>query len=308
MDIRSLPRLVKEAASEWVDDKVMRLSASLAFYAIFSLAPLIIITIYIAGVFFGEEAARGQIAQQIQQLAGEQTANAIQNVVKSTAHEGASFLAALVGLVVLLFGASGAFSELKDALNTIWGVTVKPGRPFLRLIQDRILSFTMVLGIGFLLLISLVLSAAFSAFGAFLRNVMGSPPAIWLGVDFIVSFAIITVLFAMIFKILPDVKIRWRDVWLGAAGASLLFSAGKYLLGLYLGMGSVASTYGAAASAIIILLWIYCSACVLFLGAEFTKVYAQKFGPGIVPSEDAMLLLDAMKQKQEEKARANKVK
>ncbi|MEI6350021.1 MAG: YihY/virulence factor BrkB family protein [Verrucomicrobiota bacterium] len=301
MQVRALPGLLKEAASEWVGDNAPRLSAALAYYAIFSLAPLVIITISIAGLVFGEEAARGQISEQIKGLAGEQAGNAIQSVVKSTDHKGASIFAASAGLIVLLFGASGVFGELKNALNTIWGVVTKPGKPVMSLIRSRFLSFGMVLAIGFLLLISLAISAALSAIGTYMRNLLVLAPIVWQGVEFLISFAVVTVLFAMIFKFLPDVKIRWRDVWIGAIGTALLFAIGKTLIGLYLGASSVGSSYGAAGSAIIILLWIYYSSCILFYGAEFTKVYAKRLGCGITPTEDAMPLRDAMKEKQEKR-------
>jgi membrane protein len=298
MNLCSLPPLLKEAASEWTADNAPRLSAALAYYAIFALAPLILITIAIAGLVFGEAAARGQLAEQIKGLAGEQAGNAIQSIVKNSAHKGTSLFAATAGIVALLFGASGVFGELKSALNTIWGVVTKPGKGIMTLIRDRFLSFGMVLGIGFLLLVSLAISAAFSAVSTYIGNVFVLPPVFWHGIEFLISFAVVTALFAMIFKTLPDVRIRWRDVWTGAIGTALLFVTGKTLIGFYLGASSVASTYGAAGSAIIVLLWIYYSSCILFYGAEFTKVYARRFGGGIEPTEDAMPLSEALKLKQ----------
>ena len=275
----------------------MRLSAALAYYAIFSLAPLIIITISIVGLVYGENAARGQIAEQIKALAGEQAGNAIQGMVKGAAHKSTSFIAAITGIVVLLFGASGVFGELKGALNTIWGVVAKPGLSIFSLIWDRFLSFGMVLGVGFVLLVSLAVSAAISALSRFMSQLFVTPPFIWKIADFAISFAVVTVLFAMIFKVLPSVRIRWRDVWIGALGTAFLFSVGKTVIGLYLGASSVASVYGAAGSAIIILLWVYYSACILFFGAEFTKVYARRSGAAVVPTPDAILASDALKQK-----------
>ena len=293
---RDLPQLLKEAASEWIEDGAMRLSSSLAYYAIFSLAPLLVIVISIAGLVFGEEAARGQIAQQISALAG--AGEAIQATVQASASEKTTgMLATIIGLVVLLFGASTVFAELKDALNTIWGVTVKPGRAFFTLVRDRFLSFSIVLAIGFLLLVSLVLSAVLAALGKYMSSQLPLPAAVWQGCDFLVSFAVISALFAMIFKILPNVRIGWRDVRIGAVGTALLFTIGKFLIGLYLGTSSIASSFGAAGSVVIVLVWIYYSSCILFFGAEFTKVYARKFGSGIVPNSRAVLVSDLLRAK-----------
>jgi membrane protein len=298
MPPRDLPQLLKEAASEWIEDGAMRLSASLAYYAVFSLAPLLVIVISIAGLVFGEEAARGQIAQQISALAGAHAGEAIQATVRASASEKTTgVLATIIGLVVLLFGATTVFAELKDALNTIWGVAVKPGRAFLTLVHDRFLSFSIVLAIGFLLLVSLVLSAWLAALGKYMSAWLPLPATAWQACDFLVSFAVISALFAMIFKILPNVRIGWRDVWIGAVGTALLFTIGKFLIGLYLGTSSIASSFGAAGSVVIVLVWIFYSSCILFFGAEFTKVYARKFGSGIVPNSRAVLVRDLLRAK-----------
>ncbi|HET7238563.1 MAG TPA: YihY/virulence factor BrkB family protein [Terrimicrobiaceae bacterium] len=289
---------MKEATSEWIEDGAMRLSSSLAYYAIFSLAPLLVIVISIAGLVFGEEAARGQIAQEISALAGIRAGEAIQATVQASASEKTtSMLATIIGLVVLLFGASTVFAELKNALNTIWGVAVKPGRTFLTLVRDRFLSFSIVLAIGFLLLVSLVLSAVLAALGKYMTARLPLPAAVWQAGDFLVSFGVISTLFAMIFKILPNVRIGWHDVRIGAVGTALLFTIGKFLIGLYLGTSSIASSFGAAGSVVIVLVWIYYSSCILFFGAEFTKVYARKFGSGVVPNSRAVLLSDLLRAK-----------
>jgi membrane protein len=201
------------------------------------------------------------------------------------------------GLVVLLFGASTVFVELKDALNTIWGVAVEPGRTFFTLVRDRFLSFSIVLAIGFLLLVSLVLSALLAALGKYMSAWLPLPAAVWQPCDFLVSFAVISALFAMIFKILPNVRIGWHDVRIGAVGTALLLTIGKFLIGLYLGTSSIASSFGAAGSVVIVLVWIYYSSCILFFGAEFTKVYARKFGSGIVPNSRAVLVSDLLRAK-----------
>ena len=231
-------------------------------------------------------------------LAGARAGEAIQAAVQASASEKTTgALATIIGLGVLLFGASTVFAELKNALNTIWGVAVKPGRAFFTLVRDRFLSFSIVLAIGFLLLVSLVLSAVLAALGKYMSSQLPLPAALWQAGDFLVSFAIISALFAMIFKMLPNVRIGWHDVRIGAVGTALLFTVGKFLIGLYLGTSSIASSFGAAGSVVIVLVWIYYSSCILFFGAEFTKVYARKFGSGIVPNSRAVLVSDLLRAK-----------
>jgi len=281
MRIRDFFRLITSAGSGWIDDNAMRLSAALAYYSLFSLAPLLIIVISVASLVLGDAAARGQVSAQISQLAGARAADAIQSLVLTTSRKGVT--ATVISLVLLFFGASSAFIELKDALNSIWGVALKPGRPLLMLVRGRFISFTMVLAVGFLLLVSLAINAGLTAFGASIRGLLALPGTFWQCTDFGISFVVVTILFAMIFKLLPNVNIRWRDVWIGAGGTAFLFTVGKFLIGFYLGTSGVTSYYGAAGSVIVILLWIYFSACILFLGAEFTKAFVLKYGLGIVP-------------------------
>ena len=274
----------------------MRLSSSLAYYAIFSLAPLLVIVVSIAGLVFGEEAARGQLAQQIATLAGAGAGDAIQAAVHSSAsHQTTGVLATIIGSAVLLFGASTVFAELKDALNIIWGVIVRPGRPFLTMVRDRFFSFSIVLAIGFLLLISLVISILLAALGMYMSGRLQFPSAVWQGWDFLISFTVVSCLFAMIFKLLPNVLIGWRDVWLGSVSTAFLFTVGKFVIGYYLAASSIASSFGAAGSVVIVLVWIYYSACILFFGAEITKVYARKFGSGVVPNSRAVLVDDLLR-------------
>jgi len=295
MHPRQLPKLLKDAASDWVDDGAMRLSSSLAYYAIFSLAPLLVIVVSMAGLLFGEDAARGQLAQEIAHLAGKGAGEAIQSAVQSSAaQKSTGVLATVISTALLLFGASTVFAELKDSLNTIWGVVVKPGRPFLRLVHDRFFSFSIVLAIGFLLLVSLIISVLLAALGRYLSGRFQLPPAVWHTWDFVISLTVVSALFAMIFK-LPNVQLRWRDVWLGAVATSLLFTLGKFVIGYYLATSSIASSYGAAGSVVIVLAWIYYSACILFFGAEITKGYAHKFGSGILPNSRAMLIDDLLR-------------
>lgn len=290
--------LLKETARSWSEDKSPRLAAALAYYTLFSIAPLVLITIAIAGLFFGEEAAAGQISGQIQHLVGAQAAQGIEGMVQNAGHKGHGTVASIVGIVTLLFGAAGVFGQLKDALNTIWGVEPKPGRGVWGFIKDRFLSLSMVLGVGFLLLVSLVLSAAAAAVSRFLGGML--PGVAWLApvLDLLLSTGLVTLLFAMIFKILPDAEVQWRDVWVGAFGTAVLFAIGKFLIGLYLGRPGVASAYGAAGSLIVMLLWVYYSAQILFFGAEFTKVYAQKYGSRIVPEKDARAVTEEARAEQ----------
>lgn len=290
--------LFKDTATSWSKDKAARLAAALAYYTVFSIAPLILIAIAVAGLVFDRQAASGAIAGQISHLVGAQAAQAIQAMVKGASQPQHGIIASVLGVVTLLFGASGVFGQLKDALNTIWEVQPKPGHGIGMFLKDRFLSFTMVLGVGFLLLVSLVLSTALSAFtgylGGFARGVT------WLGpvLDVVVSLGIITLLLAMIFKVLPDAEVQWRDVWVGAFLTAVLFTLGKLLIGLYLGRSSVSSAYGAAGSLVILLLWTYYSSQILFFGAEFTKVYAQKFGSQIVPEKNAVAVTQEVREQQ----------
>jgi membrane protein len=296
MHPRHLFPLLKEAASDWVGDGAMRLSSSLAYYAIFSLAPLLVIVISMAGLVFGEEAARGQLSQEIATLAGKGAGEAIQSAVQSSAaQKSTGVVATIMSTALLLFGASTVFAELKDALNAIWGVAVKPGRPFFTLVHDRFFSFSIVLAMGFLLLVSLIISVLLAALGSYMSGRFQLPSAVWQTWDFVISFAVVSALFAMIFKLLPNVLLRWHDVWLGAIATSLLFTLGKFVIGYYLATSSIASSFGAAGSVVIVLAWIYYSACILFFGAEITKGYARQFGSGIVPNSRAVLIDDLLR-------------
>jgi membrane protein len=290
MRARDFPSALMDSADAWMEDNALRLSAALAFYSIFSLAPLLVIAVSIGALMFSEQTVRDQISAQLEALAGPRAADALEALLVTTAtQKRTGMFATIAGILVMLFGASGVFGELKDALNTIWGVVVKPGRTLLRLIHDRFLSFSMVLSVGFLLLVSLLLNSILTALTKYITWLLPLPALVWRTLDFVGSFGVITVLFAMIFKFLPNVRIGWHDVWMGAAVTSLLFVLGKFLIGFYLGASSVTSAYGAAASVIIVLLWVYYSACILFFGAEFTKIYASKFGSGIIPNHRAML-------------------
>ena len=276
--MRKLLDVFKQAVKEFGEDKAPRLGAALAYYTMFSIAPLLLVVIAIAGFVFGKEAAQGQIFAQLHGLIGAKGAEALQDMVASAAKPKTGTLATIVGIVTLLFGASGVFGQLKDALNTIWNVEPKKSGGIFALIKDRFLSVAMVLGVGFLLLVSLAVDAAISGFAKFAGNRMPGGEAVWQTVQMLISLGVVMVLFAMIFRFLPDLRIAWHDVWLGAAFTSILFVLGKFALGFYLGRAATSSSYGAAGSLIVLLLWVYYSAQILFFGAEVTQVWARQHG------------------------------
>jgi len=292
MKAKDVVTLLKETVAEWSEDKVPLWAAALAYYTIFSLAPLLLIAITIAGLAFGEEAARGEIVGQIRGLVGQEGAEAIQGMIQNVNRPNSGgTLATIIGVVTLLFGASGVFGQLQDALNTIWGVKPKPGRGIASFIQTRFLSFAMVLVIGFLLLVSLVLSAALAAITTFFSHFLPTFVALGQLLNFVLSFGFITLLFAAIYKFLPDVNVAWKDLWIGAATTSLLFNIGKFLIGLYLGNSGASSAYGAAGSLVILLLWVFYSAQIILFGAEFTQVFAKHRGSEITPSDHAVWII-----------------
>jgi membrane protein len=276
---KTLFGLLKDTFNEWNQDKAPRLAAALAYYTAFSIAPLLVVVIAIAGLLFSQEAVRGQVDNQIQGLIGPQAADAVQEILANANQPQTGIFATIIGLVTLLLGAGAVFGQLQDALNTIWGVEdVKKQEGIVKLIKDRLLSFSMVLVIGFLLMVSLIVSSVLAAANDWVLGMLPGAQILAQIINIVISFGVITVLFALIYKYLPDTDIQWRDVWIGAAVTALLFTVGKYLLGLYLGNSSVASGYGAAGSFVVLLLWIYYSAQILLFGAEFTQVYANRKG------------------------------
>ena len=305
MSIKTILALLKETFAEWNNDKASRLAAALAYYTVFSLAPLLIIAIAIAGAVFGEEAARGEIVTQIQGLVGKEGAQFIETAIENASKPETGSIASIISVVVLLFGASGLFAQLQDALNTIWEVQPKPNLGLWAIIRARFLSFTMVLGVGFLLLVSLILSAALAGVVNFFGHLLPGAGFLLQLANFILSFVVTTVLFGLIYKVLPDAKIAWSDVWIGAIITSLLFSVGRFLLGLYLGNSSFGSTYGAAGSVVIILAWVNYAAQILFFGAEFTQVYARRFGSQIVPDKNSISMTPATRAEQGMKRQDN---
>jgi membrane protein len=263
--------LFKRAFTRFFAKDTFEMGAALAYYTVFSLAPLLLIAISIAGVVFGEQAAQGRIAAEIENAVGPTVAKAIEETLSNARSAPRNTTASIVGVLVLLFGAGGVFGQLQDSLNTIWDVPAKDTGGWWGLIRSRFLSFAMVLGIGFLLIGSLIISTALSA----MSNVLAPGQTVVAQLlNQVISFGFITVLFALIFKVLPDRHVAWRDVWVGAAVTSVLFAVGKYLIGLYLGRGSVTSAYGAAGSLVVILLWVYYASQILLFGAQLTQVYA----------------------------------
>jgi membrane protein len=290
--------LVKGAYFEWSEDKAPRLGAALAYYTVFSLAPLLLVVIAIAAFVFGEKAAQGQIVGQIEGLIGPDSARAIQDMLANAQKPSSGIVATVVGVVMLLAGASGVFGQLQDALNTVWEVEPKPDRGLVGIVRDRFLSLTMVLGTGFLLLVSLVVSAALATAGQALHRLSPGLEAIGHVVEIAVSFGIVSLLFALIFKYLPDAKIAWRDVWFGAVVTAALFVIGKFAIGLYLGHASIGSAYGAAGSFVVILVWVYYSAQILLFGAELTQVYANRSGSRVKPAENAVRISEKKRAEQ----------
>jgi len=276
--------------SDWYEDRAPRLGAALAYYTVFALAPSLVIVIGIAGLALGRETAQAQILEQIRDLVGEQGAHTVEATIENAQDLKASVAAIGLGLVTLVFGLWGVFGELQDGLNTIWGVAPKPGRGILGVLKDRFWSFALVVGVGFVLLVSLALSAWLTMLGTYFGELLPLPTVLLEAINFVISLAVITVLFALTFKLLPDVEVAWRNVWLGAAVTSLLFTVGKLLIGLYLGKSGVASVFGAAGSLVVILVWVYYSAQILYLGVEFTKVWTRWRGGGFVAEETAALV------------------
>lgn len=283
---------------EWNTDKVTRLAASLSYYTIFSLAPLLIIVIAIAGFVAGADVVQQQIISQLRGLVGQEGAQLIDTMLNNARDLGTNILAIILGVGAIVLGATGVVGELKDSLNTIWNVTPKPGNGLFGTLRERILSFGMVLGIGFLLLVSLVISASLATLNASIRGYFQGWTIIAQMLDVLISFGSVTLLFALLFKFLPDARVTWRDVWIGAGVTALLFTLGKYALGLYLGSSGVATPFGAAGSLVILLVWVYYAAQILFLGAEITQVYANEYGAGVRPKADATKLSDAARVEQ----------
>lgn len=288
MNIKAVLRLLRGTYDEWTEVKAPQLGAALAYYTIFSIAPLLIIAIGVAGLLFGEEQARKRALDELGKVASPAAAEVVEGLLKHTGPAQGK-VHTIVGTVVLVFGALGVFAQLQAALDAIWQVKARPGWGILLWLKDRLLSFVMVLGIGFLLAVALAINTGLSALtGFFPEWQLPGGTSAWQAVNGVVSFALVTFLFAMMYHVLPDVRIAWRDVWLGAAVTAVLFTVGKHLIGLYLGKASVSSPFGAAGSLVVLLVWVYYSAQVFLFGAVFTKVYAERYGSRPRPEGHAM--------------------
>ena len=278
--------LVKESVTSFIEDEALGRGAAIAFYTVTSIAPVLFIVVAIAGLAFGQDAARGAIAEQVSDLIGRESADLLQNAIRSAANRSSGVVATVVGIVTLVVAASGVFGEMQSALNAFWKVEPR-GTTVSRLIRARAVSMGLVAALGFLLLVSLVINAGLSALGKYINAYLPFAVLVLQGLTFLISFILISVLFAAIYKVLPDKRLEWRDVLVGAVATALLFTLGKFLIGLYIGTSAIASSYGAAGALILVLLWVYYSAQIFLLGAEFTKAYASHRGshrPGLETS------------------------
>ena len=286
--LKSCAHLFKSSATEWSNDKAARLGAALSYYTIFSLAPLLLLVVAVAGLALGREAAQGKIVEQLSGLIGHEAGATIESIVSKSNQKGGGILATAIGVVTLIVGATGVLIELQDALNTVWKVVPKPGRGIKGIIRDRLLSFGIVLGFGFLLLVSLVLSAAVAMLDSWIGGLIPG----WVIAGYVLSYGLsvglVALVLAAIFKILPDVKISWRDVWVGALVTSVLFHVGKFGISTYIGKASVGSTFGAAGSLAVLLVWIYYSSQIVLWGAELTRAYSNRYGSHVVPNANAV--------------------
>ena len=284
--LKSLYDLGYSVVMVWTDANASAMGAAVAFYTIFAIAPLFILVLALAGVVFGHQAAENQLFHEISKLIGRNGSQSVQSILVAANRPKATLFATIVGFTMLYIGANSVFIQLQQALNAIWNVRLKCSG-VRRFFKYRFVSFLALLGIGFILLVSLIISAAIDAIATWMRGFLPLQYLIWKSVDFAASLGIITLLFAMIFKMLPDVRLAWRDVWVGSLITALLFTVGKFLLGAYLGRSSLSSAYGAVGSFVVVLLWVYYSAQILLFGAAFVRVYADRYGSHSRPGSDA---------------------
>ena len=289
--IKGTMGLLKESFKGFSENKVPKLSASLAYYTVFSLGPLLIVIIFLCSFFLGREAIEGTIYSQMQGFVGEDAAKQIQDIIKNASVSGKGPMAATIGIITLIIGATTVFGEIQDSINSIWGIKPKPKQGWLQLIKNRLLSFGIIGSLGFLLLVSLGATALVESLSNKLKDVFPDVTVvIFYIINLILTLVVTTLLFAVIFKVLPDAKIKWRDVWAGAITTSLLFMLGKFAISFYISKSEVGSTYGAAGSLVILLVWVYYSSIILYFGAVFTKAYAMEYGDPIHPNEYAVTM------------------
>jgi len=281
--------IIKDTFNGFIDDKGLKLSASLSYYTVFSLAPMLLLLISLVGIFLGREAVQGHLFYEINGMLGNEAAAQVQEMVKNLELNGESTSAVLIGSITLLIGATTVFGDIQDSINSIWRVKAKPKRGWLKLLKDRLLSSSLIAGLGFLLIVSLVVNGALKAMNEYLKAYFPDMTVfIFDALNFVISFIVISLLFGTIFKVLPDVNIKWKDVRAGSFFTACLFMLGRYLIGLYIETAGTASTYGAAGSLIIILVWVYYTAAILYFGAVFTRVYADFVGLKIEPAQYAV--------------------
>ena len=290
-------QVLGSAGRAWWDDDALRLGASLAYYTLFAIAPVLLVATAIAGMVFGAEAVRGEIVGQLDDVFGREGGLAVQSLLEGASQRRAGIVATVIGSIAFMIAATSAFLELQVALNTIWRVKPKPGVHFRAFLIDRLRSFGLVVAIGFLLLVSLAVTAALAALNAWLARLAPGFPAAWSAVSMLVSLLVTSGLFALLFRFLPDVRLRWKDVTTGAVVTAVLFTIGQQVIGLYLGQSGIASTYGAAGSMMILLLWVYYSCQILLYGAEFTRVWAARHGARPKPESFAVKDPDAINPK-----------
>jgi len=283
---------LKKAGSQFASDNAIKLSASLSYYTIFALAPLLILIISLVGLFLGADAVRGKIYGEINDVVGNAAALQIQEIIQNIRATKHTIAGTIIGFITLLIGATGVFTEIQDSINYIWSIKAKPKKGWLKLLTNRLLSFSLIVSLGFLLLVSLMINAMMDVLSEHLKIYFADATVyIFYVVNLAMIFVVISCLFAVIFKVLPDATIRWKDSFVGASLTAILFIIGKFLISFYLGRSNIGVTYGAAASVIIILLWVYYSAIILYFGAEFTHVYALNYGGGVIPDDTAVFIV-----------------
>lgn len=297
--------VLKDTIKGFMEDKGLKLSASLAYYTLFSMAPLLLLIISLAGVFFGKDAIEGTVFSELNGLVGNEAAAQVQKIIRNMELSGDTNLSLVIGAVTLIIGATTVFGEIQDSINMIWKVKAKPNKGWVKLIKDRLLSGSLIVGLGFLLIVSLVVNGALSVFNEMLKQWLPDVSVIFFTIlSLLVNIVVLSLIFAVIYKVLPDAKIKWKDVRAGAIFTTLLFLLGRYAIGLYITSSGTASTYGAAGSLIVILLWVYYSAAILFISAEFTRAYAAFKGENILPADYAVYV----EEKETEKPQANVAK
>ena len=282
--------VVRQAAGEFHSDNALKLSASLSYYTLFSLAPMLIIAIAISSIYFGKEAAEGYVYKQFEGLMGPLGAMQLQEMIRNVHISGDTPWVTAISIITLLFGATGVFVEIQDSINTIWSLKVKPKRSWVKFLEDRLLSFSLIVGVGFLLLVSLITSAMLNMIYDYLAPILGQYVLLTIAITQVIDIGTVILIFSVIFKVLPDAKLKWRDVLTGASFTAVLFLGGKWVVNYYLGKSATVSIYGAAGAVVLIILWIYYSSAILFFGAEFTKVYANKHGGKIRPNAFAVFI------------------